>query len=55
MPADGDVAIKGYRCHECGLDEAGDPPVSKRTGCVVCPDCGSDDIDAGEFTLEDEP
>jgi len=53
--------MKGFRCNNCGLDGAGEPKtvVQDRADCsfgevAVCPDCGSDDIDVGEFTLDDE-
>ena len=53
--------MKGFRCNNCGLDAEGEPKtvVQERADCSfgeveVCPDCGSEDIDVGEFTLEDE-
>jgi hypothetical protein len=53
--------MKSFRCNECGLDGEGEPKtvVQDRADCsfgevVVCPDCGSDDIDIGEFTLNGE-
>jgi len=53
--------MKGFRCNNCGLDAEGEPKivVQDRADCsfgevAVCPDCGSDDIDIGEFTLDDD-
>ena len=51
--------MKGFRCNNCGLDGDGEPKtvVQDRADCsfgevAVCPDCGSDDINIGEFTLD---
>lgn len=43
--------MKGFRCNACGL-EAGEAPKTVVTS--VCTDCGSDNIDIGEFSLDDE-
>jgi hypothetical protein len=50
--------VMGFRCNECGLE--GNTPkvvVQERAGLsgevTICPECGSEDIDIGEFTLED--
>lgn len=52
--------MKGFRCNTCGLDGAGEPRAVPQDSAdcfasevAVCPDCGSDDIDIGEFTLDD--
>ncbi len=53
--------MKGFRCNNCGLDGEGEPKIAvqDRADCsfgeaAVCPECGSDDIDIGEFTLDDD-
>ncbi len=56
-----DEKIEGFRCNECGSEGTNPRYVIQDRAdlsygeVAVCPDCYSEDIDLGVFTLDDTP